>query len=83
LNITTTSRNINKSIEMKVLITENELLIQSAIDQVENGDSARAIAKRLGLNHVTLSRRVRNRQYNAKTSPNNRKLSEEAEELII
>ena len=60
LNTIITNRDINKIIKMKVLLGKKEQLMQSAIDLVENSDSARAVAKRLSLSYVTLSRRAKN-----------------------
>jgi hypothetical protein len=68
---------------MRHLSDEKELLMQAAIVRVENGESARAVANDLSLSHCTLSRRVRNHQYNINMPLEVRKLSPEAEEFII
>jgi hypothetical protein len=67
---------------MKTLSADNELLMQAAINRVENGESARAVAKILGLDHSSISRRVRNQQHIVPRVSNATKLSADTEEFL-
>jgi 4-hydroxybenzoate polyprenyltransferase len=67
---------------MKLLSGDNELLMQAAINRVENGESARAVAKTLGLQHASLSRRVKKQQYDVPRVSNQTKLSADTEEFV-
>jgi hypothetical protein len=67
---------------MKFLSEEKELCMQNAIERVKNGESARSVAATYRLNHVTLSRRVRNNQYTIQGPTKLRLLSPEAEDFV-
>jgi hypothetical protein len=67
---------------MRHLSKVKEVTMQAAIERVESGESARAVAQDLSLSRSSLSRRVQNHQYILSESPNVRKLSVKTEEEV-